>query len=30
MSLIAGILVCLFVYVIRQSLMESEEDWGSY
>ncbi|XEC93860.1 hypothetical protein AB6A23_21290 [Paenibacillus tarimensis] len=31
MSIIAGILACLFVYVIRQSLTESgEEDWSSY
>jgi len=30
MSIIAGILVCAFVYVIRESLMGSpEEDWES-
>lgn len=30
MSIIAGILVCAFVYVIRESLMgPPEEDWES-
>lgn len=27
MSIIAGILVCAFVYVIRESLMGPPEDW---
>lgn len=31
MSIVAGILVCAFVYVIRQSLeAPGEEDWKSY
>lgn len=31
MSIIAGILVCAFVYVIRQALEAPvEEDWESY
>lgn len=31
MSIIAGILVCAFVYVIRQALRApKEEDWESY
>ncbi|CAI6083404.1 hypothetical protein PAECIP112173_03902 [Paenibacillus sp. JJ-100] len=31
MSLIAGVLVCAFVYVIRASLVRTEEeDWRSY
>lgn len=30
MSIVAGILVCAFVYVIRASLVQSEEDWRSY
>lgn len=31
MSLVTGILVCAFVYVIRASLVRSEEeDWRSY
>jgi hypothetical protein len=31
MSIVAGILVCAFVYVIRASLVHSgEEDWRSY
>jgi hypothetical protein len=31
MSIVAGILVCAFVYVIRQSLMgPGEEEWKSY
>ncbi|MGF7046250.1 hypothetical protein J2T13_000726 [Paenibacillus sp. DS2015] len=31
MSVIVGILVCAFVYVIRASLIRSgEEDWSSY
>jgi len=31
MGVVAGILVCAFVYVIRASLIRSgEEDWKSY
>lgn len=31
MSIVAGVLVCAFVYVIRASLVRSgEEDWRSY
>jgi hypothetical protein len=31
MSIVAGIFVCAFVYVIRQSLIRpGEEDWKSY
>lgn len=31
MSVVAGILVCAFVYVIRVSLIRSdEEEWKSY
>lgn len=31
MSVVAGILVCSFVYVIRTSLIRSgEEEWKSY
>ncbi len=31
MSVVAGVLVCAFVYVIRASLVHSnEEDWRSY
>ncbi len=31
MSMVAGLLVCAFVYVIRASLFRSgEEDWSSY
>ncbi|WP_164848569.1 MULTISPECIES: hypothetical protein [Paenibacillus] len=31
MSLVTGVLVCAFVYVIRASLVRSEEeDWRSY
>lgn len=31
MSIVAGILVCAFVYVIRASLVHSnEEDWRTY
>ncbi len=31
MSIVAGILVCAFVYVIQQSLVSpGEEDWESY
>ncbi|MBB3129777.1 hypothetical protein FHS19_004452 [Paenibacillus rhizosphaerae] len=31
MSIVAGLLVCAFVYVIRASLVHpGEEDWSSY
>lgn len=31
MSIVAGLLVCAFVYVIRASLIhQGEEDWRSY
>jgi hypothetical protein len=31
MGVVAGIIVCAFVYVIRASLIHSgEEDWSSY
>jgi hypothetical protein len=31
MSIVAGVLVCAFVYVIRASLVHpGEEDWSSY